>query len=134
MKSKVLVVNDDRDSWRLLNRILRSHDIDLVWAANGTQALAAARFHQPSAILLDLGMPGADGLVVLERLKSNPLLSHIPVIVATVRNRQEAEKETRRLGAVGYVSKPIQANALIASLRAVLPSDGPPEGGAANAV
>lgn len=126
MKPKILLVDDTRDSWRLLSRILRRHDIDLVWAADGMQAIAAARFHQPSAILLDLGMPGADGLLVLERLKSNRLLSHIPVIVITIRDRQEAEEERRRLGAVDYVSKPIQADALIASLRTVLTSDRPP--------
>lgn len=56
--------------------------------------------HQPQAILLDLGMPGGDELVVLERLKRNHLLSHIPVIVVTVRDRQDAEEQTRGLGAV----------------------------------
>src|SRR5262245_55083249 len=99
MNSKILVVDDVRDHWRLVSRMLRSHDFEPVWAADGMQAIAAARFHQPRAILLDLGMPGGDALIVLERLKSNRLLSHIPVIVVTARDRQEAEEETRRLGA-----------------------------------
>jgi len=123
---KILIVDDDLDSWRLLSTILKTHDFHPIWAADGMQAIAAARRHQPSAILLDLGMPGGDGLLVLERLKSNRLLSHIPVIVVTVRDRQEAEEQTRRLGAVAYLQKPIQADALIASLRTVLPSDEPP--------
>ena len=125
MKSKILIIDDDVDSWRLLSTILQTHDFHPVWAADGMQAIAAARLHQPHAILLDLGMPGGDGLLVLERLKSNRLLSHIPVIVVTVRDRQEAEEQTRRLGAVAFLQKPIHDDTLMASLRTVLAtSDG----------
>ena len=98
MRSNILIVDDDRDRWRLLSTILRTHDFDPVWAADGMRASAAARLHRPNAILLDLEMHGGDGLIVLERLKNNRLLSHIPVIVVTVRDRQEAEEQTRRLG------------------------------------
>ena len=130
MKAKILIIDDDVDSWRLLSTILRTHNFDPVWAADALQAIASARLHQPSAILLDLGMPGGDGLLVLERLKSNRLLSHIPVIVVTARARQEAEERARNLGAVNYVSKPIQADALVASLRTVLVTpEKPPENG-----
>jgi CheY-like chemotaxis protein len=74
-----------------------------------------------------------DGLLILERLKSNRLLSHIPVIVVTVRDRQEAEEQIRRLGAAAYLQNPIQADALMASIQTVLaPQDGAPENGPAN--
>jgi CheY-like chemotaxis protein len=70
-----------------------------------------------------------DGFAVLERLKSNRVMSDIPVIVVTVRARQEAEEKARRLGAAAYVSKPIQVDALMASLRTVLATrDGVPAG------
>jgi putative two-component system response regulator len=120
MKPKILIIDDNVDSWHLLSTILQTHNFNPVWAADGMQAIAAARLHQPRAILLDLGMPGGDGLLVLERLKSNRLLSHIPVIVVTARDRQETEEQTRRLGAVDYISKPIQADALMTSLETVL--------------
>jgi CheY-like chemotaxis protein len=84
------------------------------------QAIAAARLHFPEAILLDLGLPGGDGFLVLERLKHNQLLSDIPVIVVTSRDRQEAEEKARHLGAAAYVSKPVQAEALMATLQTVL--------------
>lgn len=133
MKSKILIIDDDVDSWRLLSTILQTHDFHPVWAADGMQAIAAARLHQPQAILLDLGMPGGDGLLVLERLKSNRLLSHIPVIVVTVRDRQEAEEQTRRLGAGAYLQKPIHDDTLIASLHAILaPRDAATDGGPAD--
>ena len=126
MNLKILIVDDSLDMWRLLSTILKAHDFHPVWAADGVQAIAAARLHQPSAILLDIGMPGGDGFLVLERLKNNCFVSHIPVIVVTACDRQVAEEKTRRLGAAGYLEKPIQADALIASVRTLLPADGPP--------
>ena len=120
MKSTILIIDDGVDSWHLLSTILRIHDFHPVWAADGMQAVAAARFHQPQAILLDLGLPGGDGFYVLERLKSNRLLSEIPVIVVTARDRQEAEERAQRLGASGYVQKPVEVDELITSLQQVL--------------
>jgi CheY-like chemotaxis protein len=133
MNSKILIIDDSVESWRLLNTILKTHNFHPVWAADGMQAIAAARLHQPQAILLDLEMPGGDGLVVLERLKSNRLLSHIPIIMVTARDRQDAEEKTQRLGAVAYLQKPILENALMETLRTVLVTqEGGPEGGAAH--
>ena len=127
VKQKILIIDDSVDSYQLLSTILQAHNFYPVWAADGIQAMAAARFHHPQAILLDLGLPGGDGFVVLERLKSNLLMSNIPVIVVTVRDRQEAEEKARRLGAADYVSKPVQVDALMASLQSVLATqDGVP--------
>jgi DNA-binding response OmpR family regulator len=120
VKSTILIIDDGVDSWHLLSSVLKTHNYRPVWAADGMQAISAARLHQPQAILLDLGLPGEDGLHVLDRLKSNRLLSDIPVIVVTVRDRQEAEEKARRLGAAGYVQKPVRVDALMASLQTVL--------------
>ena len=129
MKPKILVIDDSADSWHLLRTILQTHNFYPVWATDGMQAMTAARFHHPQAILLDLGLPGGNGFVVLERLKSTSLLSDIPVIVVTVRDRQEAEEKARRLGAAAYVSKPVQVDALMASLQTLLATqDGVPAG------
>ena len=86
MEAKILVVDDGLDSWNLLSSILRTHRYQPIWSADGIQALNEARKRQPHVILLDLGLPGGDGFVVLERLKSNRLLSASPVIVVTVRD------------------------------------------------
>ena len=129
MRPKILIVDDSVDSWNLLSTIVKAHNFYPVWAADGMQAMAAARFQRPQAILLGLGLPGGDGFLILERLKSNHLLSEIPVIVVTVRDRQEAEEKARQLGAVAYVSKPVQADELMASIQTVLATrDGAPAG------
>jgi len=120
VRSKILIVDDSVDSWNLLSTIVKAHDMYPVWAADGMQAMAAAHFQHPQAILLDLGLPGGNGFLILERLKSNHLLSNIPVIVVTVRDRKEAEEKSRQLGAVAYVSKPVQADELMASIQTVL--------------
>ena len=120
MRPKILIVDDSVDSWTLLSTIVKSHNFYPVWAADGMQAMAAARFQRPQAILLDLGLPDVDGLLILERLKSDHLLKDIPVIVVTVRDRREAEEKARKLGAVAYVSKPVQADELMASIQTVL--------------
>jgi CheY-like chemotaxis protein len=120
MKPKILIIDDGVDSWHLLSSILKTHHYHPVWAADGMQAISAARLHQPQAVLLDLGLPGTDGFLVLDRLKNNQLLSDIPVIMVTVRDRQEAEEKAQRLGAAGYVQKPVNVDDLMTSLQQVL--------------
>jgi len=126
MKTPILVVDDGIDSWNLLSTVLRAHDYDPVWAADGMQATNAALRHEPQVILLDLGLPGGDGFCVLERLKNNTRLCHIPVIVVTGRDPREAEEKARSLGADGYVQKPVKADELITSLQQVLADQGGP--------
>jgi len=120
VKQKILIIDDSVDSYNLLSTSLQAHNFYPVWAADGVQAMAAARFHHPQAILLDLGLPGGDGFVVLERLKANRFLSDIPVIVVTIRDPHEAEEKARRLGAAAYLQKPVPVDALMASLQSVL--------------
>lgn len=129
MKSTILIIDDDVDSWHLLSSVLKTHNYYPVWAADGMQAIAAARLHQPQAILLDLGLPGGDGFLVLDQLKNNQLLRDIPVIVVTVRDRQEAEEKAQKLAVAGYVQKPVKVDELITSLQQVFTTrDGVSEG------
>lgn len=120
MRPKILIVDDSVDSWNLLSMIVKSHDLYPVWAADGMQAMAAARFQHPQVILLDLGLPDVDGLLILERLKNDQSLKDIPVIVVTIRDRKVAEEKALRLGAAAYVPKPVHADELMASIQTVL--------------
>ena len=120
MEVRILVIDDGIDSWNLLSSILRTHHYQPIWAADGIQALSETRKHQPHVILLDLGLPGGDGFLVLERLKSNRLLSTIPVIVVTGRGPEVAEQKARECGAVAFLQKPVKADELIATIQGVL--------------
>jgi DNA-binding response OmpR family regulator len=117
---RILVVDDALDSWDLLSSILRTNHYQPIWAADGIQALSEARKRQPHVILLDLGLPGGDGFVVLERLKSNRLLSAIPVIVVTAQDPGVAEQKAREYGANAFLQKPVKADELIATIQGVL--------------
>jgi DNA-binding response OmpR family regulator len=120
VEAKILVVDDAIDSWNLLSSMLRTHRYQPIWAADGIQALSEARKHQPHVILLDLGLPGGDGFIVLERLKSNRLFSAIPVIVVTVQDPAVAELKAREYGAIAFLQKPVKADELIATIQEVL--------------
>jgi len=63
-----------------------------MWAADGVQAMSKAREHQPDTILLDLGLPGRDGSVELERFRDNRQLADIPVVTVTIRDHEVAEE------------------------------------------
>ena len=71
METNILIVDDALDRGNFLGSILRTHHFHPIRAADGIRALSEARKHQPHAILLNLGLPGEDGFVVLERLKGN---------------------------------------------------------------
>jgi CheY-like chemotaxis protein len=120
VETKILVVEDALDSWTLLSSILRTHHFQPIWAADGLQAMSEARKQQPRVILLDLGLPGGNGLVVLERLKQNRLLSAIPVIVVTAQDPALAEHRARKSGASAFLQKPVKADDLISTIRRVL--------------
>lgn len=120
MEETILVVDDAIDSWQLFNTILRAHHYRPIWAADGIQALSEARKHRPHVILLDLGLPGGDGFVVLERLKGNRLLSAIPVIVVTAQDAELAEHRVREYGAIAFLQKPVKPDELIGTIRGVL--------------
>ena len=84
--AKVLVVDDRYDNVRLLAYELMDHGFDVVTAFSGAQALDAARTARPDVVLLDIMMPGMDGVEVCRHLKSDPDLRSIPVIMVSARD------------------------------------------------
>jgi PAS domain S-box-containing protein len=109
----VLVVDDDAASRELICRSLRKEGIRTVEAENGTAALKAARELRPSAITLDVIMPGMDGWATLTALKGDPELRSIPVIITTVLDDRTVGYS---LGADHYITKPIDREKLKAIL------------------
>lgn len=118
---RVLVVEDDPSIRLLMREMLRSEGLEAIEAADGKAALAAAREHAPEVILLDIGLPGVDGLTVLRRLKSDPALAEIPVIMVTAWVEPEYVERAMEGGAHGYVRKPFDTGELVARVQAARP-------------
>lgn len=111
MAGPLVLVIDDDDRLRELYRInLEMRGAEVVDAGNGDDGLAIARTRALAAIVLDLTMPGTDGWSVLEALKSDVALSHVPVIVLTGHTDEEIEENARKAGAVAFVAKPVDTD------------------------
>jgi two-component system, NtrC family, response regulator AtoC len=115
---KVLVADDDRTIRRNLAKLLESEGYAAVEAADGHEALKSIRSHGPDAVLLDLKMPGRDGLEVLSDL--GPALADLPVIVVTAFGGSAAAIEAMRRGAYDYLSKPFDLDELLLTLKRAL--------------
>lgn len=113
-KKSVLVIDDDPAARDLLNRFLSKEGFLVTTASSGEEGLKIAKEIQPSAIVLDVIMPGMDGWAVLEALKSDSGLSEIPVIVSTI---VDDEGIGFALGASDYLSKPIDREKLVLILK-----------------
>lgn len=101
----VLVVDDDEDAFRIVRRHLRKLlECDVVWASNGAKAVEMARERRPSLITLDVCMPGVDGWDTLARLKSDPELGSVPVVMMSILQEQG---RGILLGADEYLTKPL---------------------------
>lgn len=109
----VLVIDDDPDARELLARTVKAADFGVICAGSGEQALELARTARPSAITLDVLMPGMDGWAVLESLKGDPATRDIPVIMVTMTRDRELGFA---LGATEFLTKPIDRKRLVSML------------------
>jgi CheY-like chemotaxis protein len=119
-QTKILIVDDDEVTRRLLGARLQHHNYDTVTADDAVTAINVARSERPDAILLDLGLPGGDGFVVLERLKTQPALAAIPVIVVSAREERTNGRRALAGGAVGFVQKPVDNQKLLEAIAVAL--------------
>lgn len=120
MSARVLVVDDIEANVRLLEAMLLVEYYDVVTAHDGETALRLAAERSPDIILLDVMMPGMDGFEVCRRLKADPDLSHIPVIMVTALSEVRDRVEGLRAGADDFLTKPVNDVALIARIRSLV--------------
>jgi phosphate regulon transcriptional regulator PhoB len=120
MKEKILIVEDEKDIVKMLDYNLEKEGFRIFSAYNGEDALKMAKKEKPDIIILDLMLPGIDGLEVCKTLKKEEAASSIPIIMLTAK-AQEADKIVGlELGADDYVTKPFSPRELIARIKAVL--------------
>ena len=127
MKS-ILVVEDEMKIARLVRDYLEHAGFEVLVAGNGESALASARGTRPDLVVLDLGLPGRDGLDVTRELRRS---SNVPIVMLTARGDEADRIIGLELGADDYIVKPFSPKELVARVRAVLRRTGPGGEGAA---
>jgi len=113
----IMAVDDTLESLQLLVRILGDEGYRVLPADSGQLALSAADIDPPDLILLDLQMPGMDGLETCKRFKSNPRTRLVPVILMSAYAEAPEWNEGLRAGAADYISKPFQTEELLSRIR-----------------
>jgi len=104
-KKKILVIEDDKFLRELIVRKLQKEGLDVSEAVDGEEGIKKVNEIKPDLILLDLILPTVDGFEVLKRIKSNPEVAEIPVIILSNLGQQEDIEKGLRLGAVDYLVK-----------------------------
>jgi DNA-binding response OmpR family regulator len=122
----VLIVEDDAEIADVLRRSLRIEGYDVKVSGDGSEALDEAGVYEPDAVVLDLGLPGLDGVEVSRRLREN---GDVPILMLTARDTLEDRVEGLDSGADDYLVKPFEREELLARLRALLRRR-PPRGSA----
>ncbi|MCA9935083.1 MAG: response regulator [Anaerolineales bacterium] len=110
----ILIVEDDTNFARLVAKQCQAKGFKTLLSTTGENGLELARKHYPAAIILDIRLPGMNGLEVLETLKRDPALRHIPVHIMSV---EESASSALQMGAVGYLVKPVSQDSLEDALR-----------------
>ena len=121
MTKRILVVEDQEDNRRIVRDLLSASGYQLVEATTGEEGLKLAATEKPDLILMDIQLPGMDGYEVTRRIKANPELTHIPIIVVTSYALSGDDKKAFDAGCNGYVTKPFSPRVLLAKIREFLP-------------
>lgn len=117
MSKRILVVEDQADNRQILRDLLGNAGYELMEAENGEQALSAVAAQRPDLILMDIQLPVMDGYEATRRIKADPALRAIPIIVVTSYALSGDEGKAREAGCDAYVTKPFSPRQLLATIR-----------------
>ncbi|HEX8784081.1 MAG TPA: response regulator, partial [Steroidobacteraceae bacterium] len=117
MKKRILVVEDQEDNLQILRDLLSTSGFDMIEAQNGEDAVASAQANRPDLILMDIQLPILDGYEATRRIKADPDLKSIPIIVVTSYALSGSEEKARLAGCDDYVAKPFSPRQLLAKIK-----------------
>jgi len=119
--ARILIVDDNAMNVELTSYVLSADGLEVDAAEDGLAALDRVQANPPDLILLDIQMPGLDGLTLARRLKSDPATRHIVLVAFTAYAMKGDDARMRAAGCDGYLSKPIDVTKLAAQVREMLP-------------
>lgn len=116
-KPRVLVVEDNELNMELITDVLELAGFEVMQATDGPSGVEAAALNQPDLVLMDLQLPGMDGLEATRRLKAAPATRNIPVLAVTSHAMKGGRDKALAEGCAGYITKPIEVHTLAAEVR-----------------
>ena len=120
MTKRVLVVDDDVEVIKMVGLLLERQGYEIIAAQSGDQALVKAQTEKPDVVILDIMMPDMDGYEVCRRLRANPTISHLPILMFTAKATSGDKVTGFQAGADDYLTKPVHPAELIARVEAAL--------------
>ena len=120
--ARILIVDDSPTEMYKLTDMLEKHDHQVLRAANGADGVALARQEKPDLVLMDIVMPGLNGFQATRQLTKDPETRGIPVIVVTTKDQETDMLWASRQGAKGYLTKPVDEDALTDKIKELLPA------------
>ncbi|MFP3516370.1 twitching motility response regulator PilH [Pseudomonas sp. SIMBA_077] len=118
--ARILIVDDSPTEMYKLSGMLEKHGYTVLKAENGADGVALARQEKPDAVLMDIVMPGLNGFQATRQLTKDKDTGHIPVIVVTTKDQETDMVWATRQGAKDYITKPVDEETLILTLKKVL--------------
>jgi two-component system cell cycle response regulator DivK len=118
--ASILIIEDNPANMKLACLLLSKGGHSVLFATDAEAGLAVARAESPDLILMDIQLPGMDGLAATGLLKSDPATTHIPVIALTAMAMKEDQEKTRLAGCDAYIAKPLRYLELYAAIDALL--------------
>ena len=119
----VMVVDDSITMRKVTSRVLDNHSIEVMTAQDGIDAIEQLHDHVPDLMLLDIEMPRMDGYELLEHVRADSRLRHVPVVMITSRAGQKHRRKAREAGANAYLTKPYQESELVEKVGEMLDID-----------
>ena len=120
MREKILIVEDNPQSMRLLEMVLRAKNYTFLKATDGEEALDIAMRERPDLIIMDIELPKINGLAVTRKLRRTPEFSHVPIIAVTARAMKGDRERVIGAGCDAYLPKPINPHELPEVIAAML--------------
>ncbi|OIP35385.1 MAG: two-component system response regulator [Deltaproteobacteria bacterium CG2_30_66_27] len=117
---KILVVDDDRTTRKMLSLYLKGNGFDIVTAENGLDAIEKLGDGTVNLVVTDLNMPYMDGIEFIRTMKTNPDTGHIPALMITTEDDGEERKRAAAAGADGYLVKPVTSDTVVLKVRQLL--------------
>ena len=121
VQSKTILIAEDNDDLRsLLKRLLEANGYSVLEAVTGREAVEVAMIERPGLVLMDLGLPGMDGLSAVTEIRGHIPVSEMPILIVSAYDRLEYRTEAVSAGCSGYITKPVDPSALLRTINLLL--------------